>query len=878
MANETPMMIQFRKIKSGLKDTILFFRCGDFYEMFHEDAVDASKILNITLTSRNKNAVNSVPMCGIPYHAMEGYVSKLIRAGRKVAIIEQTEDKKGGKLVDREVVKVITPGTVGSNILDIQGNNYLAALVVEPREAGIAMVDLNTAEFFYFTLPSSRIPELSGEFYKFQPAECLIPESLSLQEDVLQRIRRRDMVVTTLPDWQFDPSLALNKIKDHFKIQSLKGFGVDEKTTCAVRAAGAVLHYLEETQKTDLCHITTLRFLNTNAYMLLDEITQKNLELTVNMQTHSAENTLRQAIDRTRTSMGARMLKRFILRPLVRRSEIEARQDCVTEFYEDPELGDTIQNLLKTASDLEKLLSRVAMGTAGPRDLRGLADTIELWNTIHEVLKEKPTASSMIGANQAAIALASYINARLVENPPALLTDGSFIRDGISQELDETRAIRVNAKSVILKYESEEREQTGIKSLKIAYNKIFGYYIEVTKTHAKKAPSEYLKKQTLVNAERFTTEKLQELEVKILNSQDRIKELENEIFSMMRTEILQHTEELHQLADALAYIDVMTNFAHIAREKKYTRPLITDNETVRIIEGRHPVIEDFLTDEQFIPNDVCLDTAENMILIITGPNMSGKSTYLRQTAIIVLLAHIGCYVPAREATIGLVDRIFTRVGASDNLARGESTFLVEMNETANILNNATAKSLIIMDEIGRGTSTYDGLSIAWAVLEYLHNKSVLGAKTLFATHYHELAELEEKKGIRLKNVEVKEWNNQVIFMRRIIDGAADKSYGIYVAALAGLPKTVIERAKKILSALESGGNWEYKFLKSGSLDQTPDHSVLPGKAAEQLSLFGGLNPNESSVLTELRGLDVNQITPIQALEFLIQYQQKLNQS
>jgi len=866
---ETPMMAQHRKIKAMLKDTILFFRCGDFYEMFNEDALAASKILNITLTSRNKNVENKTPMCGIPYHAAEGYVGRLVRAGYKVAICEQAEEKSGSKIIDRKVTKIITPGTVGSEIDDSADNNYLAALLPGDKQTGVSFADLNTGEFLYYTVETDGREKLAEELARFQPSECLLPESALLNGPLQEILRCFSLTTTPISDWQFDSEIASKKLKDHFQTQSLKGYGVTERLMTGVCAAGAILQYLEETQKTELTHITTLTFLNTNDYMLLDEATQRNLELVKSMREDTAAYTLLSSLDRTVTPMGKRLLRKWTVRPLLKHMAIETRLDAVNELLDDTDRLTKIRRSLGGIRDVQKCVSRLSMGTGGPRDLRALAETIFTAQTVFKDTTDTTAAGTDRPSLTKLNRLAASLDKEVAESPPFLVSQGGFIKEGVDSELDELKQLGGNSKDWLLSYEQEERKKTGIKSLKVSYNKVFGYYIEITKTHSDRVPAHYLKKQTLVNAERYTTDVLQDLEVKILSAQEKTKEIEQRLFREMRDNVVTNMADISAMADYLAFLDCVTSFAELAREKSYVRPRITNNGDLIVKGGRHPVIEDSLTDDSFVPNDVSLRREDSFIHIITGPNMSGKSTYLRQTALITLMAHIGSYVPADEAQICLVDRIFTRVGASDNLARGESTFLVEMNETANILNNATADSLIIMDEIGRGTSTYDGLSIAWAVLEYLHNRRRLGAKTLFATHYHELTVLAEKDGIDNYNVDVKEWNNDIVFLRKIVPGGADRSYGIHVAGLAGLPADVIDRANEILQTLEDGSRREYNALADRALDRATQTGE-PDPPDPQLTFFQAY---EYEVLTRLRGLDLNRMTPLDALNVLQELQQ-----
>ncbi len=868
MADVTPVMQQYLDIKKQHGDAILFFRMGDFYEMFYEDARIASEELGLTLTSRDKSKKDPVPMAGIPYHAANGYLTKLLRAGYKVAVCEQTTlPGKGKGPVQREVMQVVTPGTVmGEESLDARSNNFLVTVSLDGGAAGIAMADISTGEFLAGEIPASR--NWLDELERINPSEVILSdkEAPELEREIKSRL---DVMVTTRDGWMFDFQYAADRIRDHFGVTSLKGFGIEDSPV-AVSAAGGVLAYLTETQKASLDHITAIRRYRPGATMFLDARTRRNLELTATLsEDGTSKGTLFAVIDRTVTPMGARLLKTWISNPLIEPEGIIARHDGVQEFFDYPERIREAAAVLKGVHDVERLIGRVCLDRANPRDLLSLAESLERSWELRETVSQ--FRSSLVRSCAEEIEdlrdISAIISDALVDNPPAVFTDGGIFRDGYLPELDELRDISRSGRRWIADYQARERQRTGIATLKVGYNNVFGYYIEVSNSNRERVPEDYIRKQTLVNAERFITPALKEYEEKVLGAAERINELERNLFTELRREAASRVREIQAFSHAAAAIDVLHSYATIARERGYTRPEIYDGPVIEIRDGRHPVVETLIPAGKFVANDTVLDGEREQILIITGPNMAGKSTYLRQVGLIVLLAQTGSFVPASSAHIGAVDRIFTRVGASDNLAGGESTFLVEMNETANILNNCTPRSLILFDEVGRGTSTFDGLSIAWAIVEYLHQVQHAAARTLFATHYHELTELETLlPKVKNYNVAVREWNDEIVFLRKIMEGGSDQSLGIQVARLAGLPKKVITRAREILTNLEANEftvNHEPKI--ASERPKAPDGTL-------QLSLF---ELPEHPVVEELRQIDVENLTPIKALLMLEQLKRKV---
>ena len=869
--SQTPVMRQYQQIKAQHPDMILLFHMGDFYEMFYEDAKTAARILGLTLTSRSKGE-KAIPMAGIPCHSVHGYIRRLITAGHKVAVCDQIQDPKEAKgIVARDVTRVITPGTLTEDaLLESKDHNYLAAILAGRDIAGLSWVDLSTGEF---KVEDVARPKLLDELTRLNPAELLLPESArETAEAFLEQLRQETGAMLTLrPDWAFGREAARKTLLEHFQVTTLEGFGC-ETLGPALSAAGATLQYLQETQKIPLGHIRQLVRTRDSQRVVLDRATQISLELTRTMRDGDRKGSLLWLLDRTLTPMGGRLLKEWLISPLRSLDAVIGRQDGVAEFLENRRLRRTLRTRLGDVYDIERLTARVATGRANARDLVALQRSLDPLPALKEELaavgsvRLGKVADSLDPVDEARILIAGAVAAE----PPVALKEGGIIRDGYANELDELRTIQREGKNWIARFQARESERTRIPSLKVGYNQVFGYYIEVTHAHAGKVPADYVRKQTLKNAERYITPDLKEYETRVLTAADRARDLEYDLFVKLRAEVDRHTPRLQATARLLAELDVLAALADVAAENRYVRPEVTDGREIKIVNGRHPVIER-VVNEPFVPNDTDIDGESTQIMIITGPNMAGKSTYIRQVALIVLMAHIGSFVPADSARIGLTDRIFTRVGASDELTRGQSTFMVEMTETANILNNATDRSLIILDEVGRGTSTFDGVSIAWAVAEFIVQH--LKTRTLFATHYHELTELAMLfDRIKNYNIAVREWQDEIIFLRSIVEGGTDKSYGIHVARLAGVPREVIERAKVILGNLESA-----------ALDEQ-DRPRLAGAAKGkgrrprsdiQLTLFGA----EGDVVADaVRRLDLASITPIEALNKLEELQQMVTKS
>jgi len=862
MKNETPLMRQYRKIKEKYPDTLLLFRMGDFFETFENDAVTASKVLGITLTKRSNGAASDVPLAGFPHHALDNYLPKLVKAGYRVAVCEQLEDPKYAKgIVKRDVVEVVTPGAnFSEKLLDHKSNNFLAAVYLKDNVCGFSFWDVSTGEFATSEILTKN---LSEQIENINPSEILIPKKdkdkifklLDYDPDAAFSEQRKKFLFTKVDDWVFNADYAKEVLTNHFGTQTLKGFGIEDMNE-AVIAAGCVLNYLNETQKNNLPHIKKIYNYEFSDYIILDPSTKRNLEITSSISEGGREGTLISILDRTKTAMGGRLLKKWVSRPLKKKEQIEKRLSAVNDLYENKNERKKISEELKSVADLERLLSKISTGRSVARDIVQLKISLKKINIIKSFLilfpspALKAVGSSMIEINELILKLEDCIN----ENFVAGIDNYGMINKGYDKELDELKDILINGKTWIENYQSKERARTGINSLKVDFNKVFGYYIIVTNSNLEKVPPEYVRKQTLVNAERYITEELKVYEDKILNAEEKIEELEKRLFNDLKNFILGFADQIQVNATLAATLDTLISFAEVSEEYKYVIPEISDGNELEIIDGRHPVIERLLPPgEKFIANDTFADTINSQILILTGPNMSGKSSYLRQVGLIILLAQIGCFVPARRAKISIVDKIFTRVGASDNIAKGESTFLVEMHEAANILNNATSKSLILLDEIGRGTSTYDGISIAWAMTEYIHENPNINAKTLFATHYHELNALADMYP-RIKNfrVEVREYNDKVIFLRKITEGTADHSYGIQVAQMAGLPEKVTNRAKEILRSLEDK---EYRRKTADDL---------------QISMFeSAVTELESEALKKmLAEIDIDSITPLDAMNLL----------
>jgi DNA mismatch repair protein MutS len=856
----TPMRQQYLRIKKRYPGTIVFFRLGDFYETFDDDAKLVAQVCDIVLTSRPVGKNQRVPLAGVPYHSVEGYVAKLIQAGHKVAIVEQIGDIPARGLVDREVVRVVTPGTVVEpSLLDERRNNYLAALVIDGSRAGLAYTDITTGEFATTQVSNGDLfRTISAELDRLRPAEVVTcdPDYLHKQPQTASRIA--GLVVTQSERWLFDLDTARQILQEHFEVKSLDGFGL-AGLPLAIRAAGGLLEYLAETQQSKLGQLSSLRTYSTEQFMILDEATRRNLELTETLRRGTVQGSLLGVLDLTVTSMGGRLLRRWITQPLLDLERLNARLSAVQALYDSTPVRTRLRACLKDVADMERLTSRAVQRIAQPRDLLGIRRSLEALPAIQELVAQLGNGADYLRSlmpTDACQDVIRLVSEAIVDDPPATLSAGGVIRKGFSAELDNILAASRDAKVWVTNLEKQERERTGIKNLKVGYNKVFGYYLEVTKANIERVPQEYIRKQTLVNAERYITPELKEYESLILNAQERLVELEGRIYRQVLDQVAAAANRLLAVAQALARLDVYAALAEVALLHRYIRPQLTLDSELHILAGRHPVVEVTQREEPFVPNDVHL-AEDEAILIITGPNMSGKSTYLRQVALIVLMAQIGSFVPADEARIGLVDRIFTRIGAQDEISAGQSTFMVEMVETANLLNHATPRSLLVLDEVGRGTSTYDGISIAWAVVEHIHNHPRLRCKTLFATHYHELTQLSDLlPRVRNCNVAVAEEKDQVVFLRRIVPGGADRSYGIHVAQLAGLPKPVIRRAEEILEELE-------------------EEPRAPGAArrtieVRQLPLFSATDP----IRTELQRLDVSAMTPLEAISKLYELQKK----
>ena len=856
----TPMMKQYESVKKLHPDAILFFRMGDFYEMFGRDAEIAAPILEIALTTRDKKSQKPIAMCGIPHHALDNYVGKLIRAGHRIVICDQVEDPRLARgLVRREVTRIITPGTLlEENLLEARENNYLCSIVDSEEALAAALVDVSTGDF-KITLHSGsdRWEEFTDDIDLYRPSEIIHPGNLEIPENLTQREK---ILIHEQYDWWFTPDYGAEVLQRHFGVANLDAFDLNHPAL--ISAAGAALQYLTEVQQADLKHITDLRVLREAEAMVVDDVTRRNLELTASWMTGDKRDSLLGLLDRTRTSMGARLLRQWLLRPLLDLESINARLDAVAELVADSVLRRETDELLKPISDMERLLTRTMVGSANARDLVSLRFSAEVLPKLLSSLEavKSRLLQELRGDIDPLEDVSSKITETLVESPPLQLREGGLIADGADSELDELRWVVKDNRSYIAEIEHRERGRTGIPNLKVKYNKVFGYYIEVSRSNLDLVPDDYFRKQTLVNAERFITPELKEYESKVLNAEDRIKAREYELFNVLREKVAAEGSRIQRTAKALAQLDVLCCYAENAVANNYTRPTINDSDEIKIISGRHPVVERLRIEERFIPNDAFLNTDDHRLLIITGPNMGGKSTYLRQVALITLMAQIGSFVPAKEASIGIVDRIFTRIGATDYLVRGQSTFMVEMSETANILRNATQRSLIILDEIGRGTSTFDGLSIAWAVAEFIHNHYNLGAKTMFATHYHELTELAlTLNGVKNYSVAAKEHGDDVIFLRTVVPGASDQSYGIQVGKLAGLPREVVKRAKEILHNLESEAidrEGRPKLARHG--DEKP----------QKIQARPTSSPEKHPLIEKLKSIRTEEITPLEALEIL----------
>jgi DNA mismatch repair protein MutS len=856
----TPMRRQYLRIKKQYPETIVLFRLGDFYETFDQDAKIVATVCDIVLTSRPVGKNQRVPLAGVPYHSVDAYIAKLIQAGHKVAIVEQVGEVPAKGLVDREVMRVITPGTVVEPVLlDERRNNYLAALVVDGKCAGLAYADITTGEFATTQVTGEGLIRLvSAEIDRLRPAELVISDPGVFESERHADSLFAELSITESDRWPFELDTARSSLQEHFEVTSLDGFGL-AGLPLAVRAAGGLLHYLAETQRSKLGQLSSLRTYSTEQFMTLDAATRRNLELTETLRRGKIQGSLLGVLDHTITSMGGRLLRRWMAQPLLDLELLNKRLDAVESWYRDTPARTRLRANLRDVADLERLSSRVVQGIARPRDLLGIRQSLEILPEIQALVLQFDGDARQLSELASADLCQDVVNLirqAIVDEPPAVLSTGGVIRQGFSAELDNIISASRDAKTWVANLEMQERERTGIRNLKVGYNKVFGYYLEVTKANAERVPEEYIRKQTLVNAERYITPDLKEYESLILNAQERLLDLEGRIYRQVLDQVAAAADRLLVVAGALAHLDVVAGLAEVALMNRFVRPQLAESNELHIVAGRHPVVEVTQREEPFVPNDVHFSQDE-AILIITGPNMAGKSTYLRQVALIALMAQIGSFVPADEARIGLVDRIFTRIGAQDEISAGQSTFMVEMVEAANLLNHATARSLLVLDEIGRGTSTYDGISIAWAMVEHIHNHPRLQCKTLFATHYHELTQLADLlPHVRNYNVAVAEEKDNIVFLRRIVPGGADQSYGIHVAQLAGLPRPVIHRAEEILDELEQ------EARAPGSTRRTVE--------VRQLPLFITGNP----LLEELQALDVSAMTPLEAISKLYELQRK----
>lgn len=878
MGQLSPMMQKYLETKEQYKDCILFYRLGDFYEMFFDDAKTASRELELTLTGKDCGLEERAPMCGIPYHAVDTYLTKLVQKGYKVAIGEQVEDPKLAKgLVKREVIRVVTPGTnIATDTMDETRNNYLMCITFMDDTYGVAITDITTGDFMLTEVNSDR--SLLDEINKYMPSEIVVNSPFLMTGiDVNDLKNRLNICIFTLDNWYFDEDMCVNTIKDHFKVMDIKGLGISDYKVGTI-CAGALLRYLLETQKNSLANIISITQYSTNRYMIIDTSTRRNLELTETLREKQKKGSLLGILDKTKTAMGARLLRNFIVQPLIDKVDIVKRQDAIEEINNDLITREEIREYLTPVYDLERLIGRVTYQSANPRDLISFKNSLSMLPYVKELLKNCKSEELMdiYEKFDTLSDICELIDKSINDDPPLAQKEGGIIKDGYDENVDKYRKAKTEGKTWLAKLEQEEKEKTGIKNLRIKYNKVFGYCFEVTNSAKDQVPDYFIRKQTLTNAERYITDELKKLEDIILGAEDKLTNIEYDIFCKIRNKIADEVVRIKKTAKIVAYIDVYCSLAYVAEHNNFVRPNVNDKGVIDIKNGRHPVVEKMMNGSMFVENDTYLDKNKNRVSIITGPNMAGKSTYMRQTALIVLMAQIGSFVPASSANIGICDRIFTRVGASDDLSSGQSTFMVEMTEVANILRNATKDSLLILDEIGRGTSTFDGLSIAWAVVEHISNTKLLGAKTLFATHYHELTELEGTlQGVNNYCIAVKEQGDDIIFLRKIVKGGADKSYGIQVAKLAGIPDSVIERAKEIVSSLVDAD------ISAKAREIAED--LKPAKKNErfrtdnvemtQMSLFDTVKDDD--ILEEIKNLDVSNMTPIDALNTIYKLQNKL---
>lgn len=877
MAEYSPMMQHYLKTKEEYKDCILFYRLGDFYEMFFDDALVVSKELELTLTGKDCGQAERAPMCGIPFHAAETYLNRLVANGHKVAICEQVEDPKQAKgIVKREVIRIVTPGTnLNTQALDETKNNYLMSIVYPGEKIGVSIADFSTGDYFVTELSSGS--ELIDEINKFVPSEIITNEYFSMSGIDLTAVNDKlGITMSTLDSWYFDEDTCIKKLLTHFKVGVLDGLGLKDYTAGTI-AAGALLLYLYEMQKGSVDHITSIVPYTTGKYMLIDSSSRRNLELVETMREKQKKGSLLWVLDKTKTAMGARALRSMIEQPLINKEDILKRQAGIEECNNRAIDREEIREYLNPVYDLERIMTKISCKSANPRDLIAFRNSLEMLPYIKKLIgtMESDLFAECFANLDDLADIYSLISSAIVEEPPITIREAGIIKEGFSKEADELRRAKTEGKEWLAQLEAREKEATGIKNLKVKYNKVFGYYLEVTNSFKNLVPADWVRKQTLTNAERYTTDELKKLEDVILGAEDKLCSLEYDLFNEVRDSIAAEVRRIKSTARAIAEIDVYTALSVVAQQYNYVKPAINEKGIIDIKNGRHPVVEKMIRNDMFVANNTYLDNAKNRISIITGPNMAGKSTYMRQTALIVLMAQIGSFVPAQEANIGIVDRIFTRVGASDDLASGQSTFMVEMTEVANILRNATPKSLLILDEIGRGTSTFDGLSIAWAVVEYIANTKVLGAKTLFATHYHELTELEGTlDGVNNYCIAVKENGDDIVFLRKIIKGGADKSYGIQVAKLAGVPDTVIERAKELVADLSDADiSLKARDIAQYSKKQeklVDSYKKVDDLEVKQMSLFDTVNNDD--IIEDIKALDISNMTPIDALNTLYKLQ------
>lgn len=877
MAELTPMMQQYLETKKEYQDCILFYRLGDFYEMFFDDALIASKELEITLTGKSCGQEERAPMCGIPYHAVDSYLNKMVSKGYKVAICEQVEDPKVAKgIVKREVIRIATPGTnLNIQALEDTKNNYLVCVAYFPGKIGMSVADVTTGDYYLTEVEDIR--KLQDEMNKYAPSEVICNEQFFVSGYDIEDLKSRlNVSVYSLAPHYFDEEKCRRELMKHFRVNTLKGLGIEDFPVGLI-AAGALLQYLYETQKTSLAHFTHIYPYLTSKYMLLDSSTRRNLELIETLREKQKKGSLLGVLDRTKTAMGGRLLRKYIEQPLIDKDKIERRLDAVEALCHKSVDREEMREYLHTIYDLERLLGKVSYKTANPRDLIAFRNSLAMLPSIRTVLSDfdAPLLQEIREHIDPLQDIYQLIEDAIVEEPPIAIKEGGIIKEGFHETIDSLKKAKTDGKNWLAALEEEDRERTGIKNLRIKYNKVFGYYFEVTNSYKDQVPEDYVRKQTLANAERYTTPRLKELEDNILNAEDKLFTLEYDLYCEIRDAIAKEIERIQKTARAIARLDVFTSLAYVAEHNQYVRPTLNEKGVIDIKEGRHPVVEQMIQNDMFIANDTHLDNQKHCIAVITGPNMAGKSTYMRQVALIVLLTQIGSFVPAKKADVGIVDRIFTRVGASDDLASGQSTFMVEMNEVANILRNATPNSLLVLDEIGRGTSTFDGLSIAWAVIEHISNRKILGAKTLFATHYHELTELEGKMdNVNNYCIAVKEKGDDIVFLRKIVKGGADKSYGIQVAKLAGVPDMVIDRAKEIVEQLSDNDITEKVQSIEVNVKGEKHKSVKYDEVdLEQISLFDTVK--DEDVLQELQEIDVSNLTPVDALNTLYRLQNKL---